>query len=151
MRLNLFEIVIVRDIIDIPTVRTETVNDVFIISLYSFNALSEAKMREAMVEYGASSAKKLILDLRGNPGGYLQSAVTIAGHFLPAGKIVVRENFGDTLNEQVYRSTGRNLYSLTPDTFVVLTNGGVCISFRNFSRCAERARSCDCDGRDYFR
>ncbi len=118
------EISIVREKINIPTSKTETKGDVFIISLYSFNALSEAEMQSALREYVKSGKSKLILDLRGNPGGYLESAVSIASYFLPVGKIVVRENFGDDSEEHLYRSTGRELGPRSPKKMVVLVDGG---------------------------
>lgn len=118
------DISIIRDTIAIPTVKTELRGDVFIIELYSFNALAEMKMQEALRAYVGSGADKIVLDLRGNPGGFLQSAVSIASYFLPAGKIVVRENFGDVADEQVFRSSGKNLREFSPEEMVVLINAG---------------------------
>ena len=118
------EIKVIRDTITIPTSKIEKKDDVFIISLYSFNAISEAEMQTALREYVKSKKKKLILDLRGNPGGYLQSAVSIASYFLPIGKTVVRESFGDGSHEEVYRSSGKELGASAPEKFVVLVDGG---------------------------
>ena len=115
---------VVRDTITIPTTKTEQRGDIFIISLYSFNALAEMKMQTAMREYVESGATKLILDLRGNPGGYLQGAVAIASYFLPAGEVVVREQFGTTEGEELYRSQGRTLKSRSPKEMVVLVDRG---------------------------
>lgn len=115
---------IVRAVINIPTLDTEVSGDVFIIKLYSFNALAESKMRAAIDEYQRGGYKKMVLDLRGNPGGYLESAVTIGGYFLPPGKVVVRENFGDAKEEKVYRSQGQILTDLDPENFVILIDGG---------------------------
>ncbi len=118
------EIPVVRDVITIPTIKTEQRDDVFIIALYSFNALAEMKMQEALREYVQSGAAKLVLDLRGNPGGFLQSAVAIASYFVPAGEVVVRENFGDGSAEELYRSSGKSLRGAAPEEMVVLINGG---------------------------
>lgn len=118
------DITVVRDTITIPTSKTEIKDDVFIIALYNFNAISESEMQNALREYVKSGKKKLILDLRGNPGGYLQSAVNIASYFLPLGKTVVRESFGGDTEEEVYRSSGRELGSAAPKKFVVLVDGG---------------------------
>lgn len=118
------DITVVRDTIVIPTSKTEVRDDVFIITLYSFNALSEMEMQKALRDYVKSGKRKLILDLRGNPGGYLQSAVAIASYFLPAGKPVVRESFGIDQDEQVYRSSGKELGSSAPKKLVVLVDGG---------------------------
>jgi carboxyl-terminal processing protease len=115
---------VVRDTITVPTVKTRQEGDVFIINLYSFNALSESKMREAVLAYQKSSATNMVIDLRGNPGGYLQSAVSIAGLFLPTGKVVVRERHGEELDEKIYRSQGAALGERAPKKVVVLVDGG---------------------------
>lgn len=118
------DIEITRDTITIPTVETEIIDGVFVIHLYSFNALAEARMQEAMREYVRSGSDTLLLDLRGNPGGYLQSAVAIASYFLPSGKVVVRESYGDGRNEDVYRSSGRVLGDASPEKMVILIDRG---------------------------
>lgn len=121
---DFLEIPVIRGIISIPTVKTEQQGDVFIIALYSFNALAEQKMQEALREYVKSGANKLVLDLRDNPGGFLQGAVAVASHFMPVGEVVVRENFGDGSPEELYRSNGKTLGDLQPKNMVVLVNGG---------------------------
>lgn len=118
------EFKVVRDTIMIPTSKTEVKGDVFVISLYSFNALAEMEMQQALREFVKSKKRKLILDLRGNPGGYLEGAVGIASYFLPLGKTVVRESFGAEGREEVYRSSGKAVNNLTPDRFVVLVDEG---------------------------
>lgn len=118
------EITVVRDNITIPTIDTKVEGDVFVISLYNFNALSEMKMQEALREYIKSGQKKMVLDLRGNPGGFLQSAVSIASYFLPAGKTIVQEGYGDDRDGDVYRSSGKTLREFAPEEMVVLINAG---------------------------
>ncbi len=119
-----FDVTITRAQIEVPTVKTEKRGDTFIITLYSFNALAEAKMQQALREYVASGADTMILDLRGNPGGYLQSAVAIASYFLPSGKVVLREQFGDGREEEIYRSQGHTLKEFAPKDMIVLIDGG---------------------------
>ncbi len=118
------DITVTRATIEIPTVKTEKKDDTFIITLYSFNALAETKMQEAVEAYVKSGAKKLVLDMRGNPGGYLQSAVGIASYFLPSGKVVLRESFSDERPEQLYRSQGKNIKEFKSGEMVVLIDGG---------------------------
>lgn len=118
------DISITRDTINIPTVKTERKDNTFIISLYSFNAVAESMVQSALKEYLESGAETLIVDLRGNPGGYLQSAVEIASYFLPAGKIVVKEEFSDNSRDDVFRSRGRQIKLFTPQNLVVLVDGG---------------------------
>ena len=115
---------VTRAQIEVPTVKTEKRGDIFIISLYSFNALAEMKMQQALRDYVSSGATKLVLDLRGNPGGYLQGAVSIASYFMPAGKVVLRESFGDEREEEIYRSRGATLKQFAPIEMVVLIDGG---------------------------
>ncbi len=114
---------VTRDIISIPTLETETRGDVFIISLYNFDALSLSDFRRAMTEWGSSPADKLILDLRGNPGGYLESAVSIASYFVPTGDVIVRERVDGEADEVVHRSKGLVL-NKQPKKIVVLVNEG---------------------------
>lgn len=121
---ELLDISVVRDTITIPTIETEQRGDVYIIRLFSFNALAEAEMQNALRAFVQSDARNLVFDLRGNPGGYLQSAINISSYFLPAGKVVVREQFGDDRREEVYRSSGRTLRQFAPDQIVVLINQG---------------------------
>lgn len=118
------DIPITRDTIDVPTVSTEIVDDTFVIALYSFNAVAEAQMRSALQEYLESDSERLVVDVRGNPGGFLQSAVSISSYFLPAGKVIVSEQFGDSSKDDVFRSRGRQLQVFTPETLVVLVDGG---------------------------
>lgn len=121
---ELLEISVIRDTIVVPTIDTEIKDGIFIIRLYSFNALAEAEMQRALREYVGSGTRKMILDLRGNPGGFLQSAVSIGSYFLPTGKVIVRENFGENQDERLYRSAGRTLGNFAPTDVVVLVNGG---------------------------
>ncbi len=120
----LLEKTITREVINIPTLDTEISGDTFIIKLYSFNGLAESRMRQAINEFGESGKNKLVLDLRGNPGGFLESAVSIAGYFMPAGKVVVRESFGEDTEEKVYRTQGQSVFNLNAENFVVLIDGG---------------------------
>ncbi len=121
---ELLEIKVVRDTINIPTVETEQRGNVFIISLFSFNAQAERKMQLALREYIQSGADYLILDVRGNPGGFMQSAISIVGYFLPLGKVVMRESYGDRGGERLYRSQGKILRGFSPKKIVVLIDSG---------------------------
>ena len=122
--LEFLTIPITRDTIDVPTVKTEQIGSTFILSLYSFNAIADNEVQKALKQYTQSDATTLVLDVRGNPGGFLQSAVSIASYFLPAGKVVVSEAFGDESKNEVFRSRGRQIQLFTPENLVVLVDGG---------------------------
>lgn len=118
------EIKIVRDIIEIPTIKTELRQDgVFVINLYTFAGNSANLFRNAIKEFAKSGSDKLILDLRDNPGGYLESAVDISSWFLPKDKIVVTEDYGNGIKSKAYESHGYDVFS-DKLKFVILINGG---------------------------
>jgi carboxyl-terminal processing protease len=118
------EIKIVRDVINIPTLDTELRKDgIFVIKLYSFSANSAELFRNALKEFSASGSDKLLLDLRGNPGGYLDASVSMSSWFLEGGKTVVTEDYGNNEKPKIYRSQGYNIFS-DKLKFVILINGG---------------------------
>lgn len=119
-----FDVTITRDTIELPTVKTETRGDVFIVHLYTFNQVAYTKFVDAMREYAASGKTKMVLDLRSNPGGYMESAVSIASLFLKQGDIVLRERVGNEGQEVLHRASGRNLGEHIPKKMVVLIDGG---------------------------
>lgn len=114
---------IIRDVINMPTVDTETRGEVFIIRLYSFSAISPNLFRDALREFVESGKYKLIIDLRGNPGGYLEAAQDIASWFLPTGKLIVSEDFRNEKDKQVFRSRGYNIFNENLK-LVILIDGG---------------------------
>ncbi len=115
---------VVRDTIIIPTVKTEVKGNVFVLKIFSFNAVAEMKTQEALREFVNSKADTLVLDLRGNPGGYLQSAVAISSFFLPTGKVVVREHFNEHEEEKLYRSSGKTFREFGKKKMIVLIDNG---------------------------
>jgi len=118
------EIEVIREIIKIPTLDTEKRPDgIFVIRLYNFSNQSPLLFREALRELLRSGSKKLILDLRGNPGGFLEASIDIASWFLPIGKTVVIEDFGQKSPEHIYRSKGYNLID-NKYKVIVLIDGG---------------------------
>lgn len=119
-----FKVSLQRDVIKLPTIDTELRSDgIFVISLYTFTGQSDKDFREALREFLLSKSNKLLLDLRGNPGGYLDSAVDIASWFLSSGKVVVTENFADKKEEKVFRSKGYNIFNNNLK-MAILVNGG---------------------------
>ena len=122
-----FEVTITRGIIDLPTIKTELKNTgvgkVFVISLYGFSGNSPALFRDALKAFIDSGTDKLIIDLRGNPGGYLEAAVDMASFFLPDGKVIVREYYGEGQAENVHRSKGYDIFNENLK-LAILVDGG---------------------------
>jgi len=115
---------LVRAAIEIPTVNTKLLpENIFVIELYSFSATSPNLFRGALREFVQSGSDKLIIDLRNNPGGFLEAALDIASWFLPTGKIVVTEDFGDKREKHEYRSKGYDVFT-DKLKMAILVNGG---------------------------
>src|SRR3989338_2404275 len=116
------EIKIIRDTIKIPVIETKKLDEgIFYIRLFNFNDNSTAEFKKGLMEMQNSGARKLILDLRNNPGGYLNAAVDIASWFIPAGEIVAREKMANG-EELIYRSYGYRFLENTP--VITLINQG---------------------------
>jgi carboxyl-terminal processing protease len=95
------EITITRDIIKIPAVEWKLLDDyIAYVEILTFNKNVDSEFKKAAQEITQSKAKGIVLDLRNDPGGLLDSAIDIASYFLDAGKIVAIEKFGDGREEQ---------------------------------------------------
>ena len=120
---------VTRDKIDIPTIKTTLRDDnIFVIELFSFTSKSPQLFKSALQEFSESGTNKLILDLRGNPGGYLQAAVDMASWFLPSGKVVVTEDYGDRHKAEVHRSKGYNVFNKNLEMLVLVDRGSASAS-----------------------
>ena len=99
---------IVRATIQVPETEDglDTESGVYHIALYQFTSNSADLFNQALRRFKASGAKALVVDLRGNPGGYLDAAVDIAGHFLPKGATIVTEDFGGKSPNNDHTSAG---------------------------------------------
>ncbi len=123
---NLLHFSIVRDKIPFFSVDASYVipgTDIGVIAVNRFAQTTHKEMMEAAQKLKVQGMKKLILDLRGNPGGYLQQAFAMADEFLP--------NLGDTIVytkgryeefDEVYTSSPGNALEDIP--LIVMINAG---------------------------
>jgi len=117
------DITIKREVIRIPSMEWELKEgDIAHITIYQFSQNLSVDFSRAASEISKSGAQKIIIDLRGNPGGYLEIAQDIAGWFLERGKTVVTEDFGEKEKENVYKSEGNAKFAGYPA--VLLINKG---------------------------
>ncbi|HHY58624.1 MAG TPA: S41 family peptidase [Chloroflexi bacterium] len=97
-----FEVEVVRDRIEIPTIEANTVGgDIAYIRLNTFNENAGDLVRDAVKQALTQNPSALIFDLRGNPGGLLRQAVEVASVFLPKGERVLIERYADG-KEDIY-------------------------------------------------
>lgn len=135
---------ITRATIDIPTIQTEIkstgsttadpndtglrADGIFVIRLFSFTSQAPDLFRNALRSFIESGSHKLIVDLRGNPGGYLEAAVDMASWFLPAGKVIVTEDFGGKASNRVYKSKGYNIFNKNLKLVILIDSGSASAS-----------------------
>ncbi|MBU1292255.1 S41 family peptidase [Patescibacteria group bacterium] len=116
------EINIIRDIIQIPIIKWEMKdNNIAYVQFYHFTENSANQFENTIKEIFNAGAQGLILDVRNNPGGYLDVAVDIASWFLPKRELVVTEDYGDG-NKNEHLSKGYQTLEDMPT--VVLINQG---------------------------
>ncbi len=118
------EVAVTRAVIDIPTIESELRADgIFVIRLYSFSSNSPDLFRSALREFVRTGSDKLIIDLRGNPGGFLEAAVDMASWFLPTGKVVVSESYKDGRDPIIHRSRGYDIFDSKLKTAILIDRG----------------------------
>ncbi len=119
-----------REIINVPTVKdlegrrefAVNANHIGYIQIGQFGEQTSQDFEEALKKLKQQGAKALILDLRGNPGGLLDTAVQVVEKFVPRETLIVTtEGRGATMKSE-YRARGGEKMSQIP--IVVLVNGG---------------------------
>jgi len=122
------DITIERAIIKIPITKLEALkdNEIARLSFYSFTSTAPFEFQQSAAKILSTTGYKgIILDLRNNPGGYLEVAVDIAGWFLNTGDLVAIEDFGNDNGQgktTEFRASG--LGALKNYPLVVLVNQG---------------------------
>lgn len=119
------EVTLTRDVIRIRAVRWETMDDVGYIRVTQFNEQTYDNLENAIVEIsedvGADNLKGFVIDLRNNPGGLLDQAISVSDAFLNQGEIVsTRGRHADEI--QRYNARPGDLVDGKP--VIVLVNGG---------------------------
>jgi carboxyl-terminal processing protease len=118
---ELFEVDIIRDVIRIASVRGQVLDSgIAYVRLSRFGDNTVAEMEETLSDLLAQNPVGLILDVRRNPGGGLDTVVDVADQFLPEGVVLV-EQFGDG-SKEIFRSDDDGLAEDIP--MVVLIDEG---------------------------
>ena len=113
---------VMRDTISVPVLEWKMEKgNIAHIRFYTFSENSANLMRGALLEAKAAGAKGVALDMRNNPGGYLDAAVDIAGYFLDPGNTVVFEEFRNGKRDS-FQSRGTPVAKGMP--VVILLNAG---------------------------
>lgn len=91
------------------------------IVLAKFNRKASAQTKEALVNLKNEGAQKIILDLRGNPGGLLSEAINVTNLFVPKGELIVTTKSKVKKFNREYRTKNKAIDEDIP--LVVLVNG----------------------------
>ena len=117
------DIKLIRDVIDVPAFKLELRNDkIAYLKIYQFSEKAGYEFPEIALQILNSDAQKIILDLRDNPGGYLEVAQEIASWFLEKGQVVAIEDFGGRQEQKFYLA--RDNARLVAYPVVILINKG---------------------------
>lgn len=116
-----FDVTVTRAKIEIPIVESKMLSgDIAYISLFEFSTPATKRMEMALEDLLAQKPKGLVLDLRDNPGGFLQQAIEVSDLFMPAGVVLI-ERTSDG-QEEIFRATSKGVAQDIP--LVVLVNSG---------------------------
>jgi carboxyl-terminal processing protease len=117
------EIKIIRGVIEVPSVKLEIKEgNIAYIEIFQFSGTADDEFQDAAISVLNSSADRIIIDLRNNPGGYLEIAQKICGWFLERGQTVTIEDYGEGKEQDLYRSNGNAKLLSYP--VVILINEG---------------------------
>jgi carboxyl-terminal processing protease len=119
---QLIDIAVVRDEIHIPTVPSAFLLDAQTgyIRVSEFGENTDQELGQALRDLQRQGMKRLVFDLRNNPGGALDQAIKVANRFLPRGEMVVYTRGRVANSDQDYRATEPSDYLTIP--MVTLTN-----------------------------
>ena len=119
-----FDVKIVRDVIRINAVKMRMEDDVAYVKISTFNEQTHANLVKTLENIKKTAGKKLrgyVIDLRNNPGGLLDQAISVSDDFLERGAIVLTKGRN---NEETQRSQARPGDITEGKKIVVLINGG---------------------------
>ena len=115
------EVTITRAKITFPSVEHKIENGIGYLKVSQFNNSTTQLATAAAQQFKTQGVKGIVLDLRGNPGGYLQGSIDIASLWLDKNQVVVQERRGSTIIGTDYAKGGNVLKGLPT---VVLINEG---------------------------
>lgn len=130
------DIEIVRDVVSPETVRYRTIgNGIGYIKITLFSHPTAEDLDKALYNLKKKGITALIIDLRGNPGGLLESAVEVASRFIPEGKLIVYTEGRNKSNKRKFTSLDCEKTLHIP--IAILVNGNSASSSEIVSGCLQ--------------
>ncbi len=115
------EVEIERDRIVVPSVSSRRIDELGYLRINSFSSRTSREVQATLEEFSDARISGLVLDLRNNPGGFLNASVDVAGRFLPAGELILTQ---ESRGESPREFTARGGTKFTRPPMVVLVNQG---------------------------
>ncbi|MDF1568037.1 MAG: S41 family peptidase [Spirochaetaceae bacterium] len=123
-----FDVVLVREEIEIPTVKTTVINgNTGYIRIIEFTPFTEPRVREGLEDFTAQGLDRLIIDVRSNPGGLLDSVVDVADLFFSGG-VIVSTKYRQERQNQVHRAAPGKVVPSSTEIVVLIDRGSASAS-----------------------
>jgi carboxyl-terminal processing protease len=118
---ELIEITVIRDRIELPDIEFRMLeNNIGYVRLFQFSNDTGSNLQEALQELEAENLDGLVLDLRNNPGGFLETSLQVISQFIEEGPILIEQLPGE--QERVFEANGNAIAPTVP--LAVLVDGG---------------------------
>jgi carboxyl-terminal processing protease len=117
-----FDVTIIRAIIEVPTMKRDMIGSIGYLRIVDWTPYTDDRVREAFDYFEDQDYTSLIVDVRGNPGGLLDSVVDVADLFLDSGPIVSTRSRIPSENKKFTADSSMELTESVP--VVVLVDKG---------------------------
>lgn len=121
-----FELELTRATISVKSIKRKYEGEIAVVTVTRFGDNTKSEWNETVNELLTKGTKKLVLDLRNNPGGRLDTAIEIAGEFVKQKDSVVQQEDSDGKRQQFYPKTEGRLQGL--EVFVLINKGSASAS-----------------------
>lgn len=123
-----FDVVLTRDNIEIPTVKWDYVdNKTGYLRIIQFTPYTAIRVEETLKDFSRKNVDSIIIDVRSNPGGLLNSVVEISDYFFDNGTIVSTRSRIPGENE-IYKAEKGKIISDSTDVYMIIDNGSASAS-----------------------
>ncbi len=121
-----FDVPITREQINVPSVKSQVDGNIGYLKVVQFGNDTAGLAKQAVDDFKAKGVKGVVLDLRGDPGGYLNTAVDISSLWLDKGNTVVQERHSGKVQDTLFASGDNPLKGLP--TVVLIDDGSASAS-----------------------
>ncbi len=123
-----FDVVLTREEIEIPTVKSTVINNqIGYLRIIEFTPFTEPRVEESLRKFTSQGLDKLIIDVRSNPGGLLDSVVDIADLFFSGG-VIVSTKYRQERQNQVHRAAPGKIVPSDVEIVILIDKGSASAS-----------------------